>query len=141
MKRKRKPITRDLVPQEVIENKILLLRGKKVMLDRDLAQLYDVTTKVLNQAVKRNIERFPQDLFMLQLTSDEKTELVTNCDRFKSLKHSSTLPYAFTEQGVSMVRRGTDQEIAIRDSWSSRKYFKVTQLQSVLPFINSQSKS
>ena len=72
------------------------------MLDRDLAYLYGVSTKVLNQAVKRNLERFPDD-FMFQLTKEEKDELVTNCDRLKSLKHSSTNPHAFTEQGVSML--------------------------------------
>jgi hypothetical protein len=65
------------------------------MVDRDLATVYDVGTKVLNQAVKRNIERFPQE-FRFQLTEPEKMELVTNCDRFKSLKHSTSNPYVFT---------------------------------------------
>ena len=91
-----------LVPAERIEQSILLLRGQKVMLDRDLAKLYQVSTKVLNQAVKRNQKRFPLD-FMFQLTNEENHELVTNCDRFMKLKHSSTLPYAFTEQGVAML--------------------------------------
>lgn len=69
------------------------------MIDRDLAYLYNVETKVLNQAVKRNIGRFPEN-FRFQLSDDEeKDELVTNCDRFKTLKHSSSNPYAFTEQG------------------------------------------
>lgn len=86
----------------VIQDKIILLRGKQIMIDRDLAELYGIETKVLNQAVKRNIERFPED-FMFTLDELEKTELVTNCDRFKVLKHSSTLPHAFTEQGVAML--------------------------------------
>jgi len=90
------------MPQEIIEKKIFLIRGQKVMLDRDLAKLYDVSTKVLNQAVKRNIKRFPED-FMFRLTTIEKNELVTNCDRFKILKHSSVTPHAFTEQGVAML--------------------------------------
>jgi hypothetical protein len=77
----------EIVAQEVIENKIQVIRGKKVMLDRDLAGLYEVETKVFNQAVKRNIERFPED-FMFQLLPAEKNELVTNCDRFALLKHS-----------------------------------------------------
>ncbi|MFA5803523.1 MAG: ORF6N domain-containing protein [Melioribacteraceae bacterium] len=92
----------EILPTERIENKILLIRGQKVMLDRDLAELYGVPTKVLNQAVKRNNERFPTD-FMFVLTKSEKDELVTNCDRFNSLKHSTVLPYAFTEYGALML--------------------------------------
>ena len=86
----------------LLERTILLIRGQKVILDSDLAELYEVSTKVLNQAVKRNMRRFPLD-FMFQLTKGEKNELVTNCDRFKTLKHSSVLPKAFTEQGVAML--------------------------------------
>ena len=78
------------------------IRGRQVMLDRDLAVLYGVETKVLNQAVKRNIERFPER-FRFQLIENEFDKLVTICDRFESLKHSTSLPYAFTEQGVSML--------------------------------------
>ncbi len=102
MKNRKEAATSALVLQDRIEKKIFLSRGKKVMLDRDLAELYEVSTKALNQAVKRNIERFP-DIFMFQLTKKEKDKLVTNCDRFKLLKHSSSLPYAFTEQGVAML--------------------------------------
>jgi len=72
------------------------------MLDRDLAELYNTETKVLNQAVKRNLERFPTD-FMFQLTEKEKNELVTNCDHLKLLKYSYQESYAFTEQGVAML--------------------------------------
>ena len=90
------------IPIERIEQAILLIRGQKVMLDADLAVLYEVPTKALNQAVKRNERRFPPD-FMFRLTKKEKGELVTNCDRFERLKHSSALPRAFTEQGVSML--------------------------------------
>jgi len=85
-----------------IEKKILVIRGRRVMLDRDIAELYGVSTKSLNQAVKRNIERFPED-FMFQLSSDEKNEVVTNCDHLKLLKFSPQLPYVFTEQGVAML--------------------------------------
>ncbi len=87
---------------EQIESKIFLIRGQKVMLDADLAELYGVQTKVLNQAVKRNIERFPSD-FTFQLTAIEKIEVVTNCDHLAKLKYSSTLPYAFTEHGALML--------------------------------------
>ena len=71
------------------------------MLDRDLAALYGVETKVFNQAVKRNLKRFPGG-YRFQLENNEKNELVTNCDRFAPLKHSTALPYVFTEQGVSV---------------------------------------
>ena len=83
-----------------ISSKILVVRGQQVMIDRDLAELYGVETKVLNQAVKRNIERFPPD-FLFVLNNIEKDELVTICDRFIPLKHSSSNPYAFTEHGMT----------------------------------------
>jgi hypothetical protein len=93
---------KSLVPVEKIEKAILLIRGQKVMLDADLAVLYDVETKVLIQAVKRNLERFPED-FMFQLTQEEfailRSQFVTSSDwggrRYR--------PYAFTEQGVAML--------------------------------------
>ena len=101
----------------IIENRIFNLRGMQVMIDRDLAELYGVETKVLNQAVKRNIERFPSQ-FRLQLTDIELSELVTICDRFEKLKHSSSLPYAFTEQGVAMLsavlKSGTAVKVSIQ---------------------------
>lgn len=87
---------------EQIESRIFVIRAQKVMLDADLAELYGVETKVLNQAVKRNSERFPED-FMFQLTNDEKIEVVTNCDHLAKLKYSPTLPYAFTEHGALML--------------------------------------
>ena len=90
-----------LVPQ-VVATRILQLRGQRVMLDADLAELYGVETKVLNQAVKRNTERFPMD-FMFQLTVAEKDEVVTNCDHLARLKFSASLPYAFTEHGALML--------------------------------------
>ena len=90
------------IAASTIETKILKIRDMYVMIDRDLAELYGTETKVLNQAVKRNIERFPKD-FMFALRKEEKDQLVTDCDRFNALKHSSTLPYAFTEQGVAML--------------------------------------
>lgn len=85
-----------------IEDSIFHIRGKYVMIDRDLAILYGIETKALNQQVKRNLERFPEN-FMFRLDSDEFHRLVTFCDRFRIMKHSSSLPYAFTEQGVAML--------------------------------------
>jgi len=82
------------------------------MIDYDLAALYGVSTKVLNQAVKRNINRFPED-FMFRLTRQEKEEVVTNCDHLKTLKFSPQLPHAFTEQGVAMLSSVLNSERAI----------------------------
>jgi len=98
-----------------IQDKIFTIRGVEVILDRDLAALYQVETKVFNQAVKRNIERFPQN-FRFQLNKYETNELVTDCDRFNSLKHSTSLPYAFTEFGVSMLSAILKSKIAIEIS-------------------------
>ncbi len=98
-----------------IENRIFTIRGVQVMIDRDLAELYNVNVKALNQAVKRNYIRFPEQ-YRFPLTNHEKNELVTNCDRFKNLKHSSTNPYAFTEQGVAMLSAVLKSDIAIQVS-------------------------
>lgn len=98
-----------------IENRIFTIRGVQVMIDRDLAEMYQVGTKVLNQSVKRNRERFPA-MFHFQLSDNEKFELVTNCDRFESLKHSSVNPYAFTEQGVAMLSAVLRSETAVKVS-------------------------
>ena len=75
-----------IVDNKEIQSMIYTFRGRQVMIDRDLAYLYNVETKALNQAVKRNISRFPES-FRFQISDDEKDELVTNCDRFKTLKH------------------------------------------------------
>jgi len=101
-----------LIPIEVIESRIFILRGQKVMLDRDLAELYGVKTMVLNQSVKRNLERFPKE-FMFQLSPQEKKEVITNCDRFKALKYSPYLPCAFTEQGIAMLSSVLNSKRAI----------------------------
>ena len=102
----------ELVVQGEVGERILSIRGKEVMLDRDLAELYQVNTKVLNQAVRRNIKRFLSD-FMFQLSETEKSELVTNCDRFNTLKHSTVTPYAFTEEGVYMLATVLKSDVAI----------------------------
>lgn len=91
-----------LIPAEHIERRIFIIRGVKVMLDRDLAGLYGVTTMALNQAVKRNRERFPDD-FVFRLTKDERDEVITICDNLRPLKFSPSLPNAFTENGVAML--------------------------------------
>ena len=94
----------------VIRSRIFTIRGVQVMLDRDLAALYGVPTKVLNQAVKRNIERFPEE-FMFAVSGEEMRELVTNCDRFKNMKHSS-VPMRVVEASprlLGSVRKGISQ--------------------------------
>jgi hypothetical protein len=102
-----------VVPDELVASKILLIRGKKVMIDRDLAELYGVPTKRLNEQVKRNLKRFPKD-FMFKLTIKEKDELVANCDRLEGLKHSTVLPYVFTEHGAVMLASILNSDRAIR---------------------------
>ena len=95
-----------------IQKRIYSIRDKRVMLDSDLAYLYEVKSKRLNEAVKRNIKRFPDD-FMFQLTKDEFTEVVANCDHLQNLKFRPTLPFAFTEQGVAMLAAVLNSQKAI----------------------------
>ena len=104
-----------IVENREIQSMIFTFRGKQVMVDRDLAELYHVETKVLNQAVKRNIDRFPVE-FRFQLDDEEKTELVTNCDRFETLKHSTSSPYVFTEQGIAMLSAVLRSDVAVQVS-------------------------
>ena len=93
---------RAIVPATKIENRILLIRGEKVIVDADLANFYGVSTKRLNEQVKRNKDRFPND-FIFQLSFEEKVEVVAKCDHLENLKYSKTLPYVFTEHGAIMV--------------------------------------
>jgi len=97
---------------ESIASRILLLRGQRVMLDADLAELYGVPTKVLNQAVKRNSRRFPTD-FLFRLNTIEKSEVVTACDHLTRLKFSKALPYAFTEHGAIQAANILNTEQAV----------------------------
>lgn len=103
------------VPSERIEQAILLIRGQRVMLDADLARVYRVPTKRLNEQVKRNRHRFPED-FMFQLSPDEKTQVVANCDHLQSLRFSPTQPYAFTEYGAVMLASVLNSPVAIAAS-------------------------
>lgn len=92
----------DNLPQISVDDKIFTIRGIQVIVDRDLAELYGIETKRLNQQANRNAKRFPTS-FRFQLTVEEKDELVANCNRFETLKYSTSLPYVFTEQGVAML--------------------------------------
>jgi phage regulator Rha-like protein len=100
-----------VIPDEVIINKIYLVRNEKVMLDSDLAEMYDVTTGNLNKAVKRNINRFPED-FMFQLTKEE-FEILIFQNGISSWGGRRKLPYVFTEQGVAMLSSVLNSERAI----------------------------
>ena len=106
---------KSIVPSEIIMSKILLIRNQKVMIDRDLAELYGTTTKRLNEQVKRNINRFPEH-FMFELTELEKEYVVTNCDHLKKLKFSSSLPFVFTEHGTMMLATVINSEQAVETS-------------------------
>lgn len=112
----------DIIPLENIESRIFLIRGQKVMIDRDLAELYGVETKNLNRQVKRNIHRFPEE-FMFQLTIEERDQLVTICHQFKTMKHSSSHPYAFTEHGVAMLASVLKSDRAVKISINIIKAF------------------
>ncbi len=103
----------DLIPQEVVEKRIYLIRHQKVMIDRDLAELYGVETKILNRAVKRNIDRFPED-FMFQLSKEEYDQLLRcQIGTLKRGQHRKYLPYVFTENGVAMLSSVLNSKRAI----------------------------
>jgi hypothetical protein len=111
-----------IVDEESIKNKIHTIRGMQVILDRDLAKLYQVETKVFNQAVKRNIKRFP-DSFRFQLTKQELQNLRSQIVTFKEDLNTKYLPYAFTEQGISMLSAILKSDIAIEISIKIIKSF------------------
>ena len=113
----------ELIIQGEINSRILTLRGEYVMLDRDIAELYGVETKRLNEQVRRNSERFPSD-FMFQLSSHEKNELVAKCDRLNKMKHSSVNPMVFTEQGIYMLSSVLKSKKAVEVNISIIRTFK-----------------
>ena len=102
----------NIIPYEAVQQKILLIRGCRVMIDADLASIYGVATKRLNEQVKRNKQRFPED-FMFQLNTKEKSEVVAKCDHLKKLKFSPNLPYVFTEHGAIMLATVLNSAAAI----------------------------
>ncbi len=116
-------IMKNLIISEIIEQKIYLIRGQKVMLDRDLASLYQVDTRSLNQAVKRNLERFPRE-FMFQLNNDENKSLISQ-SVISNTKRGGTrhLPYAFTEHGILMLSSVLNSKRAIQVNIEIMKTF------------------
>jgi phage regulator Rha-like protein len=103
----------NIVPLNLIERRIFFFRGEKVMIDRHLAELYGVETRVLNQAVKRNSKRFPVE-FMFQLNREERDEVITICDDLGPLRFARTMPFAFTEHGVAMLSSVLNSDRAIQ---------------------------
>jgi hypothetical protein len=108
-----------------IQSKIHIIRGRKVVLDFYLAELYETETRRLKEQVKRNIERFPSD-FMFQLTKTEWTELIAICDKLpETIKHSPVTPFAFTQEGVAMLSGVLRSEVAIRANIDIMRAFVV----------------
>ena len=109
----------------IIQTKIYEIRGRKAMLDFDLAAMYEVETRRLKEQVKRNIERFPND-FMFQLSKSEWKELVANCDKLpENIKHSPITPFAFTQEGVAMLSGVLRSQVAIQVNISIMRAFVV----------------
>lgn len=110
-----------------IEKRILVIRGHRVLLDSDLAELYGVMTGHLNQQVKRNRHKFPED-FMFQLTQEEKDEVITNCDNLNKIRFSPRLPFVFTEHGVVMAANLLNSAKAVETSiYIVRAFVKMRQ--------------
>ena len=102
----------EVIPLEGIQTRILVLRSQRVLLDADLARIYGVPTKRLNEQVKRNTRRFPED-FVFQLTVEEKTEVVAKCDHLRNLRFAKSLPYAFTEHGAIQAANVLNSDAAV----------------------------
>ena len=107
--------SKDNLSQHDIEELIITVRGEQVLIDQDIARLYGVTTKRLNEQAKRNSARFPSN-FRFELTEEERDEVVANCDHLRSLKFRPTLPYAFTEQGIAQLSSVVHSQEAIERS-------------------------
>jgi hypothetical protein len=121
--------TQLIVPDEIVMNKIYFIRGHKVMLDSDLAELYNVETKQLKRQVNRNIDRFPKD-FMFELTKMEYDALRSQFGTLKRGEHQKYLPYAFTEQGVAMLSSVLSSKKAIQVNIRIMRVF--TQIRQML---------
>jgi phage regulator Rha-like protein len=118
-----------VIPSQKIDRAIIILRNQQVMIDTDLALVYGVTTGILNQAVKRNLERFPKE-FMFQITAQEKEMIVENCEHLQHLKFAPKLPFAFTEHGTIMLSSVLKTPTAVKASIQVVKAF--VQLREIL---------
>jgi hypothetical protein len=120
---------KSLIPTGDLETHIFVLRGQNIMVDADLAQIYGVTTKRLNQQVNRNQNRFPED-FMFTLTTAEKAQVVANCNHLRNLRFSPVLPRVFTEHGALMLASVLNSPIAVEASIQVVRAF--SRLRSIL---------
>lgn len=132
----------DIIQYGEVENKIMQIRGQNVIIDSDIAGLYEVETREINQAVKNNPDKFP-DGYILELTEAEKTEVVKNFDHLQKLKFSPNLPKAFTERGLYMLAtilkstKATETTLAIIDTFA--KVREVSQIVNQLPTVKENS--
>lgn len=116
---------------EDIETRIISIRGEKVLIDGDVAEIYGVETKRVNEAVKNNLDKFPED-YLIELTQPEKNELVENFDRFNRLKHATVMPKAFTEKGLYMLatilksQQATQTTFAIIETFTKVRHLSRT---------------
>ena len=129
----------EIITQNDVQDKVIVVRGQQVLLDRDVAVLYGVETKAVNQAVKNNLKKFPEG-YLFVLTDDEKSELVKNFDHLKVIKFSPVLPTAFTERGLYMLatilksKRAVQTTIAIIDTFAM-----VRQMASTMESLQSET--
>jgi hypothetical protein len=132
----------DVIKYEEVENKIIEIRDQKIIIDNDVAELYGVETKRINEAVSRNLDKFP-DEYLITLDEKEKNELVANCDRFDALKHSTVMPKGFTERGLYMLAtilkspKATETTLAIIDTFA--KVREVSRIVNKLPMVKENS--
>ena len=125
---------------EQTANKVIVIRNTQVILDKDVAEIYGVTTRRVNEAVKNNPERFP-DVYVITLETNEKKELVENFDRFRTLKHSTVMPKAFTERGLYMLATILKSKVATEATISIIETFsKLRELSRAIEVANSQEK-
>lgn len=118
----------EIIPYEAITDRILMIRGHKVLLDVDLARLYGVSTKRLNEQVRRNRDRFPED-FLFELSKAEKDEVVAKCDHLENIKYSPSLPLAYTEHGALMAASVLKSKRAVEVSlYVVRAFVKLRQV-------------
>jgi phage regulator Rha-like protein len=133
----------DIISNKDVEEKIISIRGQNVLLDRDVAELYGVETKRINESVKNNPDKFPDGYIILMQDAD-KIQLVENFDRFSSLKHATVLPTAFTEKGLYMLatilksKKATDTTIAIVETFARMREF--VSMINQLPEIEDESR-
>ena len=131
----------DIISYSEVEERVLPIRGQSVILDRDVAELYGVETRRVNEAVSNNPDKFP-DGYRFLLKDEEKSELVENFDRFTTLKHSTVAPHAFTEKGLYMLAtilkspRATETTIAIVETFAKMR--ELSRVMSQLPVVQDK---